>query len=95
MGEKMAASEIIRLLDILIGTTQAYGSTEMDDIAFENLQVLEEITEWCLDGIQLAAQDWNRPEASMGRIGFEAKNELIYEKDWIARALNELEEETK
>ena len=95
MGEKMAASEIIRLLDILIGTTQAYGSTEMDDIIFENLQVLEEITEWCLYEIQLAARDWNRPEASMRRIGIEAKNELTYEKDWITRNLDELEEGTK
>lgn len=93
MGERMAASEIIRLLDILIGTTTAYGSTEMDDIIFENLQALEEITEWCLDGIQLAAKDWNRPEASMRRIGTEAKNELIYEKDWITRTLDELKEE--
>ena len=81
MRKDFNSDEIIKLLDTLIGNTEAVGETNADDEALGRLEVLCEVTDWCLDGIHFASNTWNRNEASMQRIGMTAMNYLKALKD--------------
>lgn len=48
---KLNSNEIIKVLEILIGDTEAIGETNHDEKALENLKTLIDVTNWCLDGI--------------------------------------------
>ena len=87
----LSENEIINVLEVLIGNTHAQGETNADDKAFERLKVLENVTDWCLDGFNYEAPLANRYEWSMRRSGKEAIRYLRELYDWIGVRL--LEEE--
>lgn len=78
------SQEIIKVLDILIGQTEAVGDTAIDEHREARLKVLIDVTNWCLDGVQFASETCGRPEASMHEIGWRAKCALAEWKDWLA-----------
>lgn len=81
--------EIIKLLDLLIGLTEAQGDTALDEKVEENLKKLIDVTNWCLDGVQRASETLGRPEASMHEIGFRAKGALLEWRAWLDEILEE------
>jgi hypothetical protein len=88
MYGKMTGSEIIKLLDIVIGSTNATGSASVDDERLKNLRVLIDVTNWCLDGIKQAAETRHRPENSMREIGETAFGAIAEYKDWCEVVFN-------
>lgn len=80
---RMKPDEIIKLLDILIGNTEAVGDSASDDIAEANLKTLIDITNWCLGGVSQSAYTNHRPEYSMKRNGERAFAALCEWKDWL------------
>ena len=83
MTEKMTAKEIIKLLDILIGSTTAIGETNTDERVHENLRTLIDVTNWCLDGIFQSSETCGRPEWSMHKVGWDAKCALDEYRVWL------------
>ena len=53
---KLNSNEIINLLEILIGQTEAVGDSAQDDKIEENLMTLIDVTNWCLDGIMQSSE---------------------------------------
>lgn len=85
------SKEIIKLLDYLVGNTQAVGETYADEKALDNLKTLIDITNWCLDGVRQASNDYGRPEWSMNNIGFTAKCALDDYREWLNDWWDEVE----
>lgn len=86
---KFSSSEIIKLLDTLIGPTEAVGETNADNEILKNLETLIDITDWCLDGLNAASETCGRPEKSMHEIGWTAQYELCSLKRWLCDILEE------
>lgn len=86
---KMSSEEIIRLLNIIIGRTQASGTEWIDKDVLDNLYTLTDVTYTLLTWIKLSAVSYGSPAASEHEIGELARDFLIDIKDDIRRWLNE------
>ena len=89
MSRKLNSAEIIKLLDILIGQTEAVGETNADEVILENLKTLIDVTNWCIDGIHQSSGTVGRPEASMHKIGWTAQCALDDYRVWLTAVLKE------
>ena len=90
MKRMFETSEITKLLDVLIGKTEAVGETNEDERRLENLKVLIDVTNWCLDGLQFAmASGYGRVEYSMAEISYTAQCALDEYGRWISDVLEE------
>lgn len=87
MTRKFSSSEIIKILDALIGTTTAVGETRADERTLDNLRTLIDVTNWCIDGIYQSSETMGRPEWSMHQIGYIANCSLAEFRDWLQEAL--------
>lgn len=84
MSRVFKTSEITKLLDVLIGQTEAVGETNEDNHRLDNLKTLIDVTNWCLDGLQFAmASGRGRPEYSMAQISHTAQCALDEYKIWL------------
>lgn len=90
MTRMFETSEITKLLDVLIGKTEAVGETNEDERRLDNLKTLIDITNWCLDGLQFAmASGYGRAERSMAEISYTAQCALDEYGRWISDVLEE------
>ena len=90
MARIFETGEITKLLDVLIGKTEAVGETNEDKRRLDNLKTLIDVTNWCLDGLQFAmASGYGRPEYSMAEIRYTAQCALDEYGRWIADVLDE------
>lgn len=90
MTRMFETRETIKLLDVLIGQTEAVGETNEDNRRLDNLKTLIDVTNWCLDGLQFAmASGYGRPEYSMAKISYTAQCALDEYGTWIADILDE------
>lgn len=80
---KLNSQEIIKLLDNLIGATEAVGDTWADEKSEENLKVLIDVTNWCLDGVFQSSETCGRAENSMQKVGWIAKSALFEWEQWL------------
>lgn len=85
----MTSQEIIRLLDILIGNTNATGDSNEDVAVKGNVEKLIDIINWCLDGLLWAANTRHNMEASMRDIGETAFSAICDYADWCRRVIDE------
>ena len=76
-------NEIIKLLGILIGGTEAVGDSEADNKIEANLKTLIDVTNWCLDGIHKSSRTRHRFERSMRDVGERAFASLAEIRDWL------------
>ena len=90
MANKLTENEIIKLLDNLIGPTEAYGDSAVDEKILFNLKTLIDVTNWCLEGVKQSAGTSHRLEDSMRRIGETAMSALLEWEEWI-RGIRESE----
>ena len=89
MKNPFVSKEIIKLLDNLIGGIEAIGESNADAWRLENLKILIDVTNWCLDNVRLARESgMGRPEASMHEIGWTAQCALDEWKVWLNELLN-------
>ena len=80
---KLDSNEIIKLLETLIGATEAVGDTWADEKIEENLKVLIDVTNWCLDSVFQSSATCGRMEDSMRRVGWRAKSALFEWEQWL------------
>lgn len=83
MKNNFNSQEIIKLLNNLIGLTEAQGDTTIDEQVEDNLKILIDVTNWCLDGLSYASESRYRYEASMNKIGNRAYGALLDYHKWI------------
>lgn len=79
----MNTDEIIKLLGILIGGTEAVGDSAVDHKVEANLKTLIDVTNWCLDGIHQSSWTRHRFEGSMRDVGKRAFASLVEFRDWL------------
>ena len=79
----MNDKEIIKLLEILIGNTEAVGDSAVDDKIDSNLKTLIDIANWCMDGVSQSASTRHRPEYSMRKVGERAFSALCEWEEWL------------
>ena len=91
MGNKMTATEIIRLLEILIGPTTAVGESNADEQIYRNMQTLVDVVNWGLNSIHTSSFTCGRPEYSMNKVGFDAKCALDEWRMWLEDVCGEME----
>ena len=90
MTRMFETGEITKLLDVLIGKTEAVGETNEDERRLDNLKTLIDVTNWYLDGLQFAmASGYGRAEYSMAEISYMAQCALDNYRGWIADVLDE------
>lgn len=87
MGEmrsmNMTANEIIKVLENLIGATEAVGDSAVDHKIEANLKTLIDVANWCMDGVSQSASTRHRPEYSMRKVGERAFSALCEWEEWL------------
>lgn len=86
---RLNSSEITKLLDALIGRVEPIGETNFDEKAFENLQTLIDVTNWCLEWVENARDYINRAESSMNKVGFTAQCAMQEWAKWLKERSND------
>ena len=79
------SDEIIKIIDALIGPTEAVGESHIDEKIAKKLDTLCEITDWCLDQLHYSSKTKDRPEYSMAKIGKCAEDYLRGVKAWAMK----------
>lgn len=74
----LSGSEIIRVVDCMIGATEAYGDSYIDHDRLNNQKKLEELAKHILDRIYENVHFSYRVEHSMKKIGEDAKEFFGY-----------------
>lgn len=68
----LSGSEIIRVVDTLIGSTEAYGDSNIDHDRLSNQRKLKEVTEHLINRLYKNTHYAKRVEYSMREIGLDA-----------------------
>lgn len=87
---KFTTKEIEKLLDVMIGTTCPVADSELDRQINENLMVLIDVINWCLDGVYSAASYRKSPYGSQMVVGERAYAAMLEWKEWLENIENEL-----
>ena len=82
--ERLDSGEIIKLLENLIGETEAVGDSWADEKIEKNLMTLIDVANWCVDGVAQSSETKDRTEWSMRHIGGRAFGALLDWKEWLA-----------
>lgn len=85
----LTSKNITDILEALIGKMWAVGETHEDMKRLENLRTLIDVTNWCLDGIAMCADDRHRYEASVRTNGELAYGALLEYAEWIKERIEE------
>ena len=81
--EMMTSQEIIKLLDLLVGNTEAVGDDSADRRIEDRLKVLIDVTNWCLDGVLYSSATRHNLEKSMRDIGERAFFAMCEWREWL------------
>lgn len=84
----MTSTEIIKLLDILIGRVEATGNEVADEQIEKNLMKLIDIVNDCLDSVMFAAETRHNLEYSSRRIGERAFAAMAEWNEWLSEQVN-------
>lgn len=88
---KLDSQETIKVLDALIGRTEAVGDSWEDEKIEENLRTLIDVINWCLDGVYQSSSTRDSVEYSMRVVGSRAYEALLDYKKWLDEMLDEVE----
>ena len=86
---KLSSDEIVKILNIVIGTTEACGMHSVDKDILENVQVLAEVTDTLVGWLMLSAETFDSSAMSEREIGEAAMFALTGIKDWIDEWMEE------
>jgi hypothetical protein len=90
MSRKFESGEITKLLSALIGATCPVADSEIDRQINENLMVLIDVINWCLDGVYSAASNRKSPYGSQMVVGERAYAAMLEWKEWLGNVEDEL-----
>lgn len=85
----MTADEIIKVLEKLIGATEAVGDSAIDHNVEANLKTLIDVTNWCLEGVNQSSLTRHRYEWSMRDVGERAYSAMAEWRDWLTERLDQ------
>lgn len=83
--KKMTTTEILKLLEIVVGNTEPVADTTIDEMHKENLKTLIDIGNWVLDGMLYVAEHRKDPYYSSRFIGEMAYAVMLEWKDWLVQ----------
>lgn len=86
---KLSSDEIVKILNVVIGTTQACGMHRMDKDVLENVQILAEVTDTLVGWLMLSAETFDSSAMSEREVGEAAMFALTGIKDWLEEWINE------
>ena len=86
---KLSSDEIVKILNIVIGTTQACGMHSVDKDILENVQILAEVTDTLVGWLMLSAETFDSSNMSEREIGEAAMFALTGIKEWIEEWIDE------
>lgn len=86
----MTAREITKVLDCLIGRTDPVADSAIDAEIKENVKVLIDVTNWCLDGLYQTASNRKSMYGSQRVVGELAYSSMLQLKDWLQSCEDEL-----
>ena len=84
-------TEIIKVLDKMIGCTEPQGDSALDSNVNENLQILFGVADWCLDSVFQAAEHRKSYAYSEKYAGDMAYREMVDWKERLEEKVAELE----
>ena len=87
---KFSHNEIEKLLDALIGNTEPVADSAIDERINENLMLLIDTVNWCLDGVYDAARHRKSPYGSQRVVGERAYAAMLEWKEWLGNVEDEL-----
>lgn len=87
---KFNHNEIEKLLDTLIGNTEPVADSAIDEQINENLMLLIDTVNWCLDGVYDAARHRKSLYGSQRVIGERAYAAMLEWKEWLGNVEDEL-----
>lgn len=88
MNRNFESKEIIKVIDAMVGRTEAVGDTRDDKRRLYNLKTLIDITNWCMDGVRFAMESGKgRRESSMHEISRTAQLALDEYRTWLNEIL--------
>lgn len=87
---KFNHNEIEKLLNAMIGETCPVADSEIDRQINENLMLLIDVINWCLDGVYSAASYRKSPYGSQRVVGERAYAAMLEWKEWLGNVEDEL-----
>lgn len=87
---KFNHNEIEKLLNAMIGETCPVADSEIDRQINENLMLLIDVINWCLDGVYSAASYRKSPYGSQRVVGERAYAAMLEWKTWLGNVEDEL-----
>lgn len=86
---KITSKTITDVLEKLIGCTMPCGDSSRDSERLDNLKILIDVTNWCLDGLLQSADNRHSFEYSVRKNGELAFATMMEYKDWIMENLED------
>ena len=83
-------NEITKLLSVMIGGTEPYADSAIDEGIENNVKTLIDVINWCFDGMYYAARHRKSEYQSAREIGERAYAALLEWKNWLAGVEEEL-----
>lgn len=80
---KLTSNEIIKLLNVLLGSLEPIGETNYDREVSDNLKIVSDISSWCLDRMLIARKYIEKSEYSMSQVGINAECYIKGLKKWL------------
>ena len=80
---------LFELLGEMVGCPDPIGDEYADEVSYNSLMRLIDVTIWCLSGIAHTARYADRPEASMRKVGRQAYAAMVDWRDWLDEELEE------
>ena len=87
---KFETNEILKLLDVMVGSTEPVADSAIDEKVNDNLMVLIDVINWCLDGVYDAARHRKSDYASQREIGERAYSAILEWEEWLKQSEDEL-----
>lgn len=90
MVSEFKCHEITKVINKLIGATDPVADSNIDSIVKENVKLLIDVTNWCLDGLYQTASNRHSPYGSQHDVGELAYSAMLQLKDWLQTCEEEL-----
>lgn len=76
--------EITKMIDDMIGETEPVADSAIDSIVKDNVEVMTNVIDWCLSGMQRTASYRKSNYESAREIGEYAYSAMLNWKEWLA-----------
>lgn len=90
MSREFDTREITKLLNLLVGDTEPVADSALDHQIEDNVKVLIDVVNWCLDGLYDTARHRKSDYGSQRDVGERAYAALLEWEEWLRGVEEEL-----